>query len=152
MSTKLYLGIEGVLLRDSAPDDPLRSAFGILPGADQFVNWAVMGFECYWLTHLNQDGGDERIRQALLAATGLPSSSDQLDMLFEMVAPTYWEDAMVEGIDLDSNFYWLAHEPDATSLQVVDRRGLSDRLIICSPDDEPEVFARVQCQLGGLAE
>lgn len=66
--------------------------------------------------------------------------------------PTYREDSMVEGIDLDSNFYWLAHEPDATSLQVLDRRRLHDRLIVCSPDDEPEVFARVQCQLGGLAE
>ena len=64
MAVKLYLGVEGVLLHRTLRGSGNRRGFAIPRYALEFLAWAVEGFECYWLTSLDQRGGNHRIRRA----------------------------------------------------------------------------------------
>ena len=95
---------------------------------------------------------------AFRIALNMPALPSEFDILFECVRPTVWETAMAEGIDLESDFYWVANNPDEESLEVLERRGLKKRLIFSSALDSPEAIASVQFQLdtvfdhGGYAD
>ena len=147
MATRLYLGVEGVLLHQYDRAKGARRRFKMTRYGLPFLEWAINGFYCSWLTALNHDGGDHRIRRALAIALGYPKLPSEFDLLFEFVQPTYWETTMVEAIDLQSNFYWIANNPDTTSLTALDRRGLTDRLILSSTLDSPDDIAGLQVRL-----
>lgn len=152
MAVRLYLGVEGVLLHRTKRVKGARRGFEMAPYALQFLSWAANGFECFWLTGLNRDGGDHRIRRAFRIALNMPALPSEFDILFECVRPTVWDTAMAEGIDLGSNFYWIANDPDEDSLWVFERRGLRKRLILCSTRESPDDFAKIQVQLGSHYE
>jgi hypothetical protein len=144
MTLHLYLGVEGVLLRRTDPEGNGESGFELVPHALNFLRWASVKFECHWLTRLDHDGGFEETERAFKAALGLTERSGELDLLFHLVQPTYWETCKLEGIDLDSDFKWIDDNPDQEALAGLNRRSLMDRLMICrTPDD----FARIMCQL-----
>ena len=115
MAVRLYLGVESVLLHRTARGSGNRRGFVIPPYALEFLTWAVNGFECHWLTSLDQRGGNNRIRRAFRVALELPALTGDLEILFECVSPTVWDRSMAEGIDLDSDFYWIAKNPDQES-------------------------------------
>ena len=144
MTLQLYLGVEGVLLRRTGRDESGKTGFEPLPHALDFLQWASLEFECHWLTRLDRDGGFEETERAFKTALGLPERSGELDLLFHLVQPTYWETCKIEGIDLDSDFKWIDDDPDQESLAALNRRSLMDRLMICrAPDD----LTRIMCQL-----
>lgn len=143
----LYIGVEGVLLREIADDAVDPGALEMVPGAEAFLKWAALRFECRWVTPLNADGGDAQIRNAFSRAVGASWVPEDLDLLFELVRPTYWEETMVEGIDLDSDFYWIAADLDAPSREGLRRRGLLGRLKIIAAEKGVDEFARLQLEL-----
>ena len=57
---------------------------------------------------------------------------------------------MVEAIDLDTDFRWIANTPDEFTLSILERRGLTCRLILTPPFDCPEAIANIQVQLESL--
>ena len=152
MAVKLYLGVEGVLLHRRDRARRQRRGFEAAPYVLDFLTWAVYGFECYWLTNLDRSGGDTRIKRAFRVALNLPSPPGELELLFDMVETTFWETCKLEAIDLDSDFKWIENDPDQETLACLDRRGLKDRLILCSTDQMPDDLARVRCQLEPLFE
>ena len=152
MAVKLYLGVEGVLLHRTARGSGSRRGFVVPPYALEFLSWAIEGFECYWLTSLDQRGGDNRIRRAFRIALELPARTGDFDILFECVNPTVWDRCMAEAIDLDSDFYWITKNPDQGSLAVLERRGLNERMILCSTDENSDDFAKIQVRLESLYE
>jgi hypothetical protein len=144
MTLQLYLGVEGVLLRRTGPDSAGKSGFEPLPYALDFLEWAVLEFDCHWLTRLDRLGGFEEVKRAFKVTLDLPERSGELDLLFHLVQPTYWETCKVEAIDLDRDFIWIDDDPDEESLAVLKRRSLMDRLMICrKPDD----LVKIRCQL-----
>jgi hypothetical protein len=152
MTVKLYVDVDGVLLRRRVRADGRKRGFELARYGFQFMSWAVLAFECRWLTRLDRRGGDYRIRRAFRLALGVPQFDNDLEVFFHCVKPTYWEGCMAEAIGLDGGFYWIARDPDARSLAVLRRRGLMKRLILCSGKDDPQEFARIRLQLEGFAE
>lgn len=152
MAAKLYLGVEDVLVHRTDRSNGSRRGYELAPGALRFLTWAVRGFNCYWLTGLEQHGGNTRIRRAFRVALDQPVLNGEIEMLFEYVRPTYWEDCMVEALDFGAEFYWIANGTDAFSRAVLRRRGLEDRLILCSTKENADDFARIQVRLEGVYE
>ncbi len=148
MTLKLYLGVEGVLLRRIDTDGAGKTEFEPLPYALDFLEWAALEFDCHWLTRLDRDGGFEETERAFKSALGLPERSGELDLLFHLVQSTYWETCKLEAIDLDSDFRWIDDDPDQESLVVLKRRGLEHRLLLCR---EPNDLAKFTCLLEPLS-
>ena len=115
-----------------------------MPHALDFLEWAALEFDCHWLTRLDRDGGFEETKRAFESALGLPENSGDLDLLFHLVQPTYWESCKLEAIDLDSDFRWIDDDPDEESLAFLERRSLMDRLMICR---RPEDLTKIMCEL-----
>jgi len=149
MVVKLCLGVEGVLLHRTNRLNRKARGFEAVPHALEFLSWAHLRFECYWLTSLDRGGGNNRIKRAFRIALNLPSLPGELEFLFEVVNPTVWDNAKIEGIDLDSNFFWIENDPDQESLAVLKRRGLENRLMICR---EPNDFWKFACLLEPLSD
>jgi len=147
----IYLGVEDFILRRTARHDSGETPFELVPYGFGFLTWVIERSDCRWLSRLNPDGMDGRIRAAFRVALGMPERSGELDLLFEMINGTYWEAAKVEGIDLDSDFCWITRNVDRQSLEVLERRQMTDRLIICSPDVGAEEFAKIQLRLEAYA-
>ena len=152
MAVRLYLTVEGVLLHRRDRARRQRRGFEAAPHVLDFLTWAVYGFECYWLTSLDRSGSDTRIKRASRVALNLPNLPGELELLFFAVQPTAWENSKLEAIDLDSDFRWIENDLDQESLAGLDRRGLKDRLILCSTDQNPDDLARVRCRLEPLFE
>ncbi len=149
MAVKLYLGVEGVLLQRVNRNKPKARGFEAMPYAREFLSWSVSRFDCYWLTGLDHSGGNNRIRRAFRIAWNEWRLPDELEILFEAVIPTVWDDAKIEGIDLDSDFFWIESDPDPDCLEVLKRRGLENRLLIY---EQPNDLWKFACQLGPLGE
>lgn len=147
MATRLYLGVEGVLLHQYDRAKGARRRFEMTRYGLTFLEWAIEGFNCHWLTALDHHGGDRRIRRAFAIALGYPTLPSEFDILFEYVQPTYWENAMIETMPDKGHFYWIASEPDAASLKALERKGLKNRLILSSTLDSSDDIARLQVQL-----
>jgi hypothetical protein len=152
MAVKLYIDIEGVLLHRRVRADGRKRGFELAPYGFQFMSWAVLAFDCHWLTRLDRRGGDYRTKRAFRLALGVPHFDNDLEVFFYCVKPTYWQGCMAEAIDLAGDFYWIAHDPDEKSLAVLERRGRMNRLILCSGIDDPQEFVRIRLQLEPFAE
>lgn len=144
MAKRLYLGVEGFLIHRLDKGDGPERMFAMTAHGLDFLSWATEQFDCYWMTSLDQHGGDLRIRRALALSLGYRKLPIEFDLLFEYVRPTYWEDSMIEGIDCDSDFVWVTSKVDEKSENVLVRRELVDRLIFSDALDEPGVFAALQ--------
>jgi len=150
MAVRLYIGVEGFLIHRLNRADGARRGYTMTRYGLKFLRWASLGFDCRWLTRLNREGLDYRIRRAFRIALECSAPSNDFDLLFELVDTTYWEHNMVEAIDLETDFYWITHNPDALSQKILDRCGLADRLITSPPLDRPEDIANIQLRLGSL--
>ncbi len=149
MAVKLYLSVEGVLLDRVNRQNRKARGFEAMPFALEFLTWSVSRFDCFWLTDLDRCGGKNRIKRAFRIALNERRLPVELEIVFEAVNPTVWEDAKIEGIDLDSDFYWIESDPDSECLAFFKRRGLGNRLLIYKQPDDLWKFA---CQLGPLGE
>lgn len=147
MAKRLYLGVEGFLIHRLDKSQGAERMFRMTTYGLDFLSWAVDRFECRWVTRLDHFGGDQRIRRALALAQGLRKLPPEFDLLFEYVLPTYWEDSMIEGIDTQSDFYWVASDVDESSREVLARLGLRERVIIATALDTIEEVARLQFRL-----
>ena len=149
MAVKLYLSVEGVLLRQVDRIERKARGFEAMPYGLEFLSWAVSRFNCYWLTRLDRSGGNNRIRRAFRIALNEWQLPGDLEILFEAVIPTVWENAKIEGIDLDSEFFWIESDPDPECLTFFRRRGLENRLLIYK---QPHDLWKFACQLGPVGE
>ncbi len=152
MTLHLYLGVEGVLLRRTAREGRDQTGFELVPGALDFLQWASLEFRCYWLTRLDRSGGAEEITKAFRMALGISDLPGELELIFAMIQPRYWEFAKAEGIDMDSDFKWIDDDPDEESIAEFERRSLMDRLLICREPNDLWKFACLLEPLSDLSE
>ena len=100
----LYLDIDGVLLhRDHT----------LAKDAQEFLDWAIDHFDCYWLTTRDRSG----LEKIISAFNGqLPED------LLRKIKPTQWETLKTEAIDLNSDFYLIDDGLLATERDLVGDR------------------------------
>lgn len=111
---RLYLDIDGVLLHQD----------GRVPeGAMEFLAWAVVHFECHWLT--THCKGDSMTALRYLGrhypAEAMPS--------FEQIQATDWDAMKTEGIDFSQPFFWMEDQPFQAEMATLNQHGCSDSLI-----------------------
>ena len=91
---KLYLDVDGVLLT--------RKNVRMADGAIEFIDYALSNFDCYWLTTHCRTNDTCNILKYLSEFIPL----DTIDKL-AVVKPSLWDTGKTEGIDFNSDFYWL---------------------------------------------
>ena len=91
---KLYIDIDGVLLTKGH----VKAAEGAL----ELIDYALSHFDCYWLT-THCRNGDASHSILKLERYYPPEIIDKL----RKVKPTTWRTLKTEGVDFDSDFYWL---------------------------------------------
>jgi hypothetical protein len=121
---RLYLDIDGVLIRDGKPT----------PHCFPFLRWAVDGHQPHWLTTRDAHGQHDGILRAFRVALGAPALPGEVEVLLRAVKPTTWRGSKVSGIDLTSDFVWIDDDPLQIEIDALRSRRLLDRLLIVNSD------------------
>lgn len=113
---KLYLDIDGVLLTAKHTE----AAENVVP----FINYVTSNFDCYWLTtHCKGN------KQTALNYLGKYFDETILYKL-EKINPTNWTSLKTEGIDYDSDFFWLDDFPFQSEINILENMNKKESLIL----------------------
>lgn len=93
MKVKLYIDIDGVLLKVRSPY-PAEYA-------EEFISYIVEHFDCYWLT--THCKGDTTPTINYLSGYFSDSTLEKL----KRIKPTIWDTLKTEALDFSSKFIWL---------------------------------------------
>ena len=111
----LYLDIDGVLLGKRA------GRITLAKGADEFLEFAIRHFDCYWLTTHCQ--GDAKTAVARLD----PFVSDTTKRLLSNIKPTRFNVLKTEVLPKEKPFYWIEDRPLASEILFLKTNGLLSR-------------------------
>jgi hypothetical protein len=142
MKTKLYLDVDGVMLRRTP------QGFQVANHALTFLDFAIDHFDIYWLTARSHEGNTPEIERAFRHALPNPTASKQdRDALAKIVSslPTAeWGETKSDAFTLGVSFIWVDDNPDTRALKWLTQRGLIDRLVVVVTDQSPDDLVRVQ--------
>ena len=88
----IYLDIDGVLLTKDGK---------MAQGLDEFLDFVVDNFDCYWLT-THCKANESRVAEHLKTKV-----SEKVLTLTERIKPTSWQDYKTDGINFEQDFLWL---------------------------------------------
>lgn len=125
---KLYLDIDGVFLLPTALQN-YNCEWALPEDAEDFLDWALDEFDCFWLSARDVRGDRSEIERAFRVGLQSLSLPPFLVNALRKIEPARWSRNKTTGIDLDSDFYWIDATPDKKSVAELSRRGLTDRLI-----------------------
>lgn len=128
---KLYLDVDGVLLTTKNTR--------VADGAEEFIDYVLSNYDCYWLSSHCRDGNSDRILGLL--AQYFPD--DVMDKLTK-IKPTKWETLKTEGIDLESDFYWLDDYAFDAEKKILDQHCRHYSLILVNLDNENELLEKIR--------
>lgn len=119
--TRLYLDIDGTLIRHSEPAE----------GVAEFLLFVTDHFDCYWLsTHCQGDA-----KAVFLYLVGkLPEAA--VPALGKIKA-TSWDTMKTEAIDFSEPFYWLDDHLFDAEREALSRHGALDRHILVDLSANP---------------
>ena len=123
---KLYLDIDGVLLTTKNT----KAA----NGAIEFIDFALSNFECYWLTTHCKDGNSSQILKLLAQYF-----SDDVVEKLKKVKPTKWDTLKTEGIDFESDFFWLDDYVFEAEKKVLEKHNCLENLILVNLYNKNEI-------------
>jgi hypothetical protein len=140
---RLYLDIDGVLLRRRRGNFRMRDAFEVAPYALLFLTWAIGNFDVRWLSARCQLGDAQQVCDAFRYA--LPATELPADWRFvEAIPAVRWGTRKIDAIDLSSDFYWLDDAHGDEALAVLTKHGRADRAIHVNVDRDPEALLRAR--------
>jgi hypothetical protein len=143
---RLYLDIDGVVLRRRPGNLRTRDAFEIAPHAPLFLTWAVQNFDVRWLSSRCQAGDAQEACHALRYALGLPALP--ADWRFVQAIPAVrWGTRKIDAIDLSSDFFWLDDDHGDEALAILTEHGKADRAIHVNVDRDPDALLRARQML-----
>jgi Mg/Co/Ni transporter MgtE len=125
----LYLDIDGVLLTVKNPV--------VAEGSEPFIQFITTHFNCFWLT--THCKGDSATAIAYLSSYLHPEIIEDL----KKIQPTNWSTLKTEGIDLQSDFYWIDDFPMNAERKILQEYGKEDRVIV-SELSSPNELDRIQ--------
>jgi hypothetical protein len=147
MKTKLYLDVDGVMLRRNP------QGYQVANHALPFLRFAIDQFEVYWLTARSHQGDTAEVERAFCHALPNPTASKQdwnvLKALVSAIPVARWEQTKADAFGAEEDFYWIDDNPDALSLAWLKRHDFSGRLVEASTDQCPDDLARAQSVLVG---
>lgn len=129
---KLYVDIDGVLLTKRKPEKAEH--------VESFIDFVLSNFECYWLT--THCKGDSQTALNYLKQYFDNSSLSKL----KMFKPTNWDALKLDGIDFESEFYWLDDAPLTYEVEYMRSINKIDRLILVNLENKNEL-ERIKSQL-----
>jgi hypothetical protein len=118
----LYIDVDGVLLKPAFGDGglPVQTA---ADGLDEFLDWAVRTFDCYWLTAWAIGGDARKIRRGLIPR--LPLAARRIKLARWTRLKT---DAFRSGA-----FLWIDDELYAGEREFLKKRGWMSRFVKVDP-------------------
>ena len=142
MKTKLYLDVDGVMLRRTP------QGFLVVNHALTFLDFVTEHFDVYWLTARSHQGDTEEVERAFRHALPNPTASKQdrgaLAKIVSSIPVAAWGETKSDAFSAEEDFYWIDDNPDGLSLAWLDQRGLSGRLVVASTDQHQDDLSRVQ--------
>ena len=127
--TKLYLDIDGVLLTTK---NTRRPEYAV-----EFIDFVTSTFDCYWLTTHCREG--ERSIGSLLRYLADYYDAATIDKLSK-IKPATWSTVKTEGIDWDSDFYWLDDYLFEAERRVLELHRKLDRCVEVNLNNENELL------------
>ena len=94
-----YIDIDGVIL---GRNDPQSSDVALARHAQEFLEFCLQNYRCYWRTTHSRDGSIESIIAYLY-----PYMDAQLEDLVRQIQPAEWDFLKTDAIDFDQDFYWI---------------------------------------------
>jgi hypothetical protein len=149
MKTKLFIDVDGVLLRRTGQKTSRGlTEFQIANHATSFLHFCSDHFDCWWLTARSREGNIAEVERAFRHAVRNPAASEQdrgdLKALVSGIPVAAWAETKADAFAAEDDFYWLDDNPDQVSLSWLDEHGLSGRLIVAETDRRPDDLIRVQ--------
>jgi hypothetical protein len=144
---KLYLDLDGVLLRRRPGEARASDAFEVAPGVLEFLEWASQRFQCYWLSSRCRGSDPAEVRRAFRLAGAL-LGSDRRWAVIERIVPLCWSTSKAVAIDLLADFYWL--DDDETERAALAGHGRGDRLIHVDANEETNALKEARAILSTL--
>jgi hypothetical protein len=132
---KLYLDIDGVLLKKDGPP---------AEGMVEFLASVTEHFECYWLT-THCDGDSDQVFLYLVGrvpAEALP--------YIEKIKPTRFGALKTEAIDWNSDFYWLDDTVFESEQAVLRSHGAESSFLHTDINQDPSALRKTQTFLAGV--
>ena len=131
MNTKIYLDIDGVLITRKSPS--------MTKGAIEFINFIMENFDCYWLTTHCRDNDTSSV-------IGYLSKFFPHNVIenLKSVKPVVWDALKTEGIDFDSDFYWLDDYVLEVEKKVLAQHGCLGNLMQVNLDNKDELSNVIQ--------
>ena len=142
MNTKLFLDVDGVMLRRTP------AGFQVANHALPFLSFATDHFDVYWLTARSHEGNTSEVERAFRHALPNPTASkqdrDALTKIVGSIPTAEWGETKSDAFTPGVSFIWVDDNPDTRALKWLKQRGLSDRLVVAVTDQVPDDLARVQ--------
>jgi hypothetical protein len=147
MKTKLYLDVDGVLLRRTGQQTSRGlTEFQIANHATSFLRFCISNFDCYWLTARSREGNIAEVERAFRHAIRNPAASEQdkddLKTVVSAIPVGAWGETKADAFDAEEDFYWLDDNPDQASLSWLEQHDLSGRLVVPTTDRQPDDLVR----------
>lgn len=128
---RLYLDIDGVLLRSATPGAVWNAGWEIAPHTGEFLRWAIERHTPYWLTTRDRSGMHVGIIRAFRECWNW---DDALEPLLLQVTSWRWEASKAAAIDMEADFYWIDDNPGPFDLMLLEQHGRRDRWIEANTD------------------
>lgn len=124
---KLYLDVDGVLLTTKNTQ--------IAEGIEDFINYIVTNFDCYWLTTHCKDGSTKNVLNMLSQYVPNHIAKQLL-----AVKPTIWNSLKTEAIDFKSDFYWIDDCVFNAERQILYNNNCINKLILVDLNNPEELI------------
>lgn len=124
---KLYLDVDGVLLTNKNTR--------VAPYGVEFIDAVTSKFDCYWLTTHCKDGNTDMVLDRL--SKYYPTKTIAK---LQAVKPVKWNTLKTEGIDFDSDFFWVDDYVFTIEKKVLASNGCMDKLILVDLNRKNELL------------
>ncbi len=132
---KIYIDIDGVLI--GKPDKGSINTC-IAPYAEEFLNFCLKNFDCYWLSTHSRHGELESVLRVFQTY-----ENNNLLELIKRIKPVKWNVFKTETIDLSSDFYWVDDQPMQSEINILKENNCLDRWIEVNTRKNPNGLLKV---------
>jgi hypothetical protein len=137
----LFLDCDGVLLGKARPGD---NEIVLANYAQEFLEFALQHYRCFWLTTHCHDGDSTHIVNLLKRYT-----DESIIKLVKEISPVAWRTLKTEAIDTGSDFYWIDDQLLWSETQWLKKHNVFDRWIQVDTRRNPDDLKRAISILEG---
>lgn len=131
---KLYLDIDGVILTHKN----VKAA----DGAIELIDYIHSNYDCYWLTtHCHNGNADGALK---MLSYFFPAKTIEK---LKNIKPVRWNTLKTEGIDFESDFYWLDDYAFESEKKVLIKHNCIQNLILVDLNNKNELLQIIENKL-----